>query len=485
MTGSLFLNGVDDRRDVKLFIACLFVGFLGIVLLKMAWNANQIVVTLFPCAVLVGYTFYVWHTKSYQLRGDRAGDSVYYLGFLYTLLSLGLSLYQFVMAGMGAREIVGNLGIALFTTIIGLAGRVVLTQLREDPVEIEESARIALAEAVSLVRSELSQMVEDVNIFRSTTMLSIVEGAEELSRETNQALTENVTAFTSSARAVIDRIEEVFADFGENAKKLNKVSAGTINSLEKLINRVEAIEAPQSLISAKFDPLAERISEVITIFNVRTEEQRLAVDRLRTLVEETAAKAEQSMDGMAMLASAVGTIVDGIERQTKTVTADSETLCTLADNIKVYLSEIPEKQGGVVSKLIETTEVALQNLTTSVNQTLEDLAESQRGAAGKLSSALEQAVYGVEEAVQVLKNTSSSLTEEARKSAEDAKKAAELALNGFTGHLDEIGKVARNNIVAQAEMINDTAKSLVAAASALTVSVDDEDGAAIPAQSSV
>ena len=485
MAESLILKQVDDRKDVKLFIACLFIGFLGIILLKMAWQANQVVGTLFPCAVLIGYTVYVWRTKRYQLRGDRAGDSVYYLGFLYTLLSLGLSLYQFVMAGMGAREIVGNLGIALFTTIIGLAGRVVLTQLREDPVEIEESARMALAEAASQVRSELAQMVEDVNTFRRTTMQSIVEGAEELSRETNKALTENVTAFTSSARAVVDRIEEVFADFGDNAKKLNKVSAGTVTALEKLINRVEAIEAPQSLISAKFDPLVERISEVITIFNVRTEEQRLAVDRLRTLVEETTAKAGQSMDGMATLASTVGKVVDGIERQTKAVSDDAEAVRSLADNIKASLSEIPEKQEAVSSKLTETTEAALQTLTTSVSQTLEDLAESQREAAEKLSAALKQAVNGVEEAVQALKGTSSSLTEEARRSSEDAKKAAEHALQGFTGRLDEIGEAARKNIEAQAEKFNNAAKSMAAAASVLVDSVDGKNGTAMPAQPSV
>jgi hypothetical protein len=417
MAESLILKQVDDRKDVKLFIVCLFVGFAGIVLLKMWWHADQVVVTLFPCAALVLYTVYVWRAKRYQLRGDRAGDSVYYLGFLYTLLSLGLSLYQFVMAGMGAREIVGNLGIALFTTIIGLAGRVVLTQLREDPVEIEESARMALAEAASQVRSELAQMVEDVNIFRRITMQSIVEGAEELSRETNKALLENVTAFTSSARAVIDRIEEVFADFGDNAKKLNKVSSGTVTALEKLINRVEAIEAPQGLISVKFDPLVERISEVITIFNAHTEEQRIAVDQLQILLEETTVKARHSMEGMTLLATSVSRVVDGIEKQEKIITADADAVRNMANMIKSLLAEIPEQQGAAFSKLTETTE-----------------------------------------AVRTLRESSSYLTEY-------AKNLTNASLRELINRLDKIGDAARKKMEAQADKLSDTDDGLATARS--------------------
>lgn len=453
MAESLILRQVDDRKDVKLFIASLLIGFAGIILLKLVWHADQIVVTLFPCVILLAYTYYVWRTKCYQLRGDRAGDSVYYLGFLYTLLSLGLSLYQFVLAGMGAREIVGNLGIALSTTILGLAGRVILTQLREDPVEIEESARMALAEAASQVRSELAQMVEDVNTFRRTTMQSIVEGAEELSRETNKALSENVTAFTSSARAVVDRIEEVFAEFGDNAKKLNKVSAGTVNALEKLIARVEAIEAPQSLISAKFDPLAERIGEVITVFNVRTEEQRLAVDRLRAMVEETASKAGTSLDGMASLATSIGRIVDGVESQAKAVSADAEAIRTLVEVVRASLSEIPERHGAASTKLAETAEEAFSSLSTTVGHSLDDMVRSQQEGVEKLTEALTQAVESVEEAVRALKGSSSALTEHAKTSAEEA-------LRAFTARLDEIGESTRRSVEQQVVRIGQTVGEL-------------------------
>lgn len=442
MAESAFLKKVDDRNDVWLFIIALAVGFVGILGLKFS-GAHQGWVTAFPSVILTAYFAYVWRTKRYQLRGDRAGDSVYYLGFLYTLLSLGISLFQFVFAGMGPREIVGNLGIALTTTILGLAGRVVLTQLREDPVEIEESARMALAEAAAQVRAELLQMVEDVNIFRRTTVQAIVEGSEEISRETNKALSENVTAFTSSARAVIDRIEEVFADFGDNAKRLNRASTKTVDALEKLIARVEAIEAPQTLISAKFDPLTDRIREVIQTFNARTEEQRHAVDRLRILVEETTAKAGTSLDGMAAVVETVAKAMESISSQTQSVTTNAEIVRSLSQALQATLDGATETQSKNSAKLAGAADAALQTLTSSVNRTLEELFESQRGTAEILAESLSRAMTSIESSIASLRDSAEQMREHSESKTTEA-------LRTLTEQLDNIGEQARNAIQDQA-----------------------------------
>ena len=77
MAESAFVNPISDRNDVKLFIWSLVIGFFSILILKFG-GAHQVIVTLVPCSILGGYLWYIWHTKAYQLRGDRAGDSVYY-----------------------------------------------------------------------------------------------------------------------------------------------------------------------------------------------------------------------------------------------------------------------------------------------------------------------------------------------------------------------------------------------------------------------
>lgn len=448
----------NDREDVYLFIALLVIGFVAILALKFIVRADQVIVTLVPCGLLVVYIGYVCYTKRYQLNGDRAGDSVYYLGFLYTLLSLGLSLAQFVWAGMSARDIVGNLGIALFTTIVGLAGRVILTQLRVDPVATEQHARLALAQATSEVRSELAQMVEDVNIFRRVTVQVISEGSQEVAKETQKALQENVAAFTASAKSVIERIEEVFADFGANAKKLNQASSSTIGALEKLIERVEAIDAPQNLISAKFDPLAERIGEVFTNFNTQADAQRVAVDRLRQAFETSTDRVSGSMEKIGAISTSVQGLVDSIDAQAKTMASNADAVRGLAEQVKVTLTEAASQQSAATGKLVSGFEDSLKRVTGTTGQTLEELTTAQRKAAETMAASLKLAVEGVEGALAALKDHSASLSDQARHQAEAAVRQLQERLEG-------VGKDAQQAIDLQTGKIEEIAKTLTDAAS--------------------
>lgn len=448
----------NDREDVYLFIALLLIGFAAILALKFIVRADQVVVTIVPCALLVVYIGYVWFTKRYLLNGDRAGDSVYYLGFLYTLLSLGLSLAQFVWAGMSARDIVGNLGIALFTTIVGLAGRVVLTQLRVDPVATEQHARLALAQATTEVRTELAQMVEDVNIFRRVTVQVISEGSQEVAKETQKALQENVAAFTSSAKAVIERIEEVFADFGSNAKKLNEASSGTIHALEKLIERVEAIDAPQNLISAKFDPLAERIGEVFTKFNTEADAQRAAVDRLRQAFETSTERVGGSMEKIGAISTSVKALVDGIDAQAKTMAANADAVRGLAEQVKATLTDAASQQTAATSRLISGFEDGLKQVSGTTGEALNELVTTQRKAAEAMAASLKLAVEGVESALMALRASSENLSDQARQHAE-------TAVRQLQERLADIGKGAQEAIDVQTGKIEEIAKSLTEAAS--------------------
>lgn len=443
----------DNRKDITLFVICMVVGLAGIIALKFFFYASQFWVSAFPCTVLIFYFIYVTATKRYQLRGDRAGDSVYYLGFLYTLLSLGLSLYQFVLAGMGPREIVGNLGIALSTTILGLMGRVVLTQLREDPIEMEESARMALAQAATEVRGELAHMVEDVAIFRRTTVQQIVQGTEELSRETNKALGENVAAFTASAKSVIERIEQVFADFGDNAKKLNKASGATIVALEKLIERVEAIEAPQSLISAKFDPLAERIGDIFKDFDARERQQQAAVDRLRSAFETSTDRVSKSMEDIGSLSAAIKSLSENFERQSAGMKSSAEAVQLLSEKVASTLSDAAERQVSTGGKLIEAMDDNLRKLIAATDEALKDLVKSQRQASDNMNGALQEASTGVASALKELESGTIGLTAH-------AKLQAEFAVAELKQRLEEIGAAAKQSVDRQSVAFEEAARRL-------------------------
>src|SRR5690242_19898973 len=115
-------------------------------------------VTLVPVGVMVAYALLLGVARLFRLRDDQSGDNLYYMGFLFTLTSLAVTLYQF--SGIGtAEQIVQNFGIAIASTIAGITLRIFFNQMRRDPVEVEHTARLELADASRRVRRELEGTV--------------------------------------------------------------------------------------------------------------------------------------------------------------------------------------------------------------------------------------------------------------------------------------------------------------------------------------
>ena len=175
------------------FSAFLAAGCLYIVTAKL-WGIGAGWVTGVPVMLMAAYAATLLLAPSARLRDDQAGDNVYYMGFLYTLTSLGVSLYQFGDADSGTA-IVRNFGIAVASTIAGVAGRVLFAQMRRDPVEVERSARMELAEAARRVRRELDGSVVEFGFFRRQMQQMVEEGLAETRGSLDKAWEETAVTF--------------------------------------------------------------------------------------------------------------------------------------------------------------------------------------------------------------------------------------------------------------------------------------------------
>src|SRR3984957_10365113 len=107
-------------------------GCAYIILAKLD-GIEQFYVTFVPVGIMIVYALLLGMARGLRLRDDQSGDNLYYMGFLFTLTSLGVSLYQF-SATRAAEEIVQNFGIAIGSTIAGVGRRRILHQIRRAPV---------------------------------------------------------------------------------------------------------------------------------------------------------------------------------------------------------------------------------------------------------------------------------------------------------------------------------------------------------------
>lgn len=140
-------------------------GSLVLVLVKATWSHwFPPVVLSFLLIVLYGLLVWDWDAK--RPRFDHAGDNLYYVGFLYTLVSLAVSLFRFTGDDY-ADDIVQGFGVALSSTVFGLIGRVLVNQPDlDEPVAVEARSRQDLVKAHRELRAQMDYAIEDYKRFR-------------------------------------------------------------------------------------------------------------------------------------------------------------------------------------------------------------------------------------------------------------------------------------------------------------------------------
>lgn len=308
--------GLPRKKPVQSFFdkymfGCVFIiGSIGIVLLKF-FQLPQHYVTAFPVALMLVYAAILAKIRERKLSEDQSGDNLYYLGFLYTLVSLSYALYNFTSSSSQSAvsasidPIINSFGIALATTIVGLMLRIIFNQMRHDIVDVEVEARIELANAATRLRTELDQITLDMNHFGRATKQSIAEGLQAVSQEASDAMSQSATKFGEVAEELCNRMNKTLDSFAQNTESLNKTSTGMVTAIESLLKRVENIEAPTDLITTKIAPAMDAIKEAGEAINKRASSDGKVLARLTTAIENALASSsllEQNVSALNSVA---------------------------------------------------------------------------------------------------------------------------------------------------------------------------------------
>jgi len=254
------------------FLAFVVAGALFVILAKLSGLPNWFVV-LVPVAIMLAYAGMAWFVRSLRLRDDQTGDNLYYMGFIFTLTSLAVALYQFE-PDTGFDQVVRNFGVAISSTITGIALRVVFNQMRQDPIEVEQAARQDLAEASRRVCAELYETVLAFNHFRTATFQSIEEGQEELRK---RLVSHDQEMATHAAKHVEDGAIKTGASLHAFAMKIDGMAgrmdseAGKLaGSLASLNAKLEALQTPDKVIEVKLEPLVQSLSAAVAEFSAQS-----------------------------------------------------------------------------------------------------------------------------------------------------------------------------------------------------------------------
>ena len=216
------------------------------------------------------YTVYIWVTKNRSgVSVDRASDNVYYLGLLFTLTSLAYSLIKLTFFDMTKSMLVLSLlpdfGLALFSTITGIFGRIILQQMRNDPRDIETEAREELGIAMKQLRETLGEVTLNLNDLSEQMKVSLIGLNHTVSQTIEQTASENMR--------VIKNVTEEVASFSSTLKiQASEVTASASSATEQFKFLLEQVSNQMNkfpkLLSEKF---TQTSSELMTLTeNIQT-----------------------------------------------------------------------------------------------------------------------------------------------------------------------------------------------------------------------
>jgi len=297
---------ITDSHSIGALLFCLFIIVgSGYILYAKMHLADAFAVTSVPVVTMLVYAAFVKLIPFFRLREDQAGDNLYYMGFLFTLTSLGVSLYQFRADG-AAEEIVQNFGVAVGSTIAGVALRVIFNQMRLDPEDVEQSARLELAEAARRVRKELDGTAIELAHFRRSSQQAIMEGFEEVrqgmeavstrivssfeaviaraSKPLDAAATNTSSTLTNMARLIAEALSAAAQKLAVENDRLSAGAAQLTSVLQSTAENLASMQIPEKTIEIGIQPLVTGLSQSVEDFGNRVVmmgmEEKAALSRI-------------------------------------------------------------------------------------------------------------------------------------------------------------------------------------------------------------
>ena len=183
-----------------------------------------------PLIIILFYAYTVNNDTSDTLSIEQKADSVYYMGFILTLFAMTASL-----VALSANEeirfnaIVVNFGLALMTTILGLAIRIMWLQLSSQN----------LADAESILRDRIIRRSQDLQDQTEKVVASIT------------ALSNQLTDVSEPLKVSFDKLInnlDINEDISKKLEVLDRSADSAAQSLRIIANLAERLDISVSML---------------------------------------------------------------------------------------------------------------------------------------------------------------------------------------------------------------------------------------------
>jgi len=218
---------------------------------------------------IVGYIIYGNQIATKYRYLPDFGDSVYYLGFIFTLMSLlGATIFEKLSAD--PSKTISYFGMALSTTILGLIYRTYhsqFTDVNSDPID---KAKEELANELSKFKNGLNEIM-----LRTSDTLKVFE------KDIPEALSASLVNLSYS----FNKIDQELGEVESTHRKINEKISSTYSEIcqkaaESSIGLIETFENLNSNVKYKSSAINKELSNSVKVLKVFNKNTNVFIDNI-------------------------------------------------------------------------------------------------------------------------------------------------------------------------------------------------------------
>lgn len=240
----------------NLFGLHLFIGIIAILFFAFyeSYPFYYSVIAL-TCVMAI---YFAWSfTFVRNVPADTVGDSNYYLGFIFTLIALVVTLvFKFKIIEGEDFKVVGliqEFGVAMVTTLVGLIARIYISHFSITPDEADEEVRNKIAESVTKLATQLKLAEENLQTAVNNQENRITQFVSSSTDIVKEFFTEQSEAFKKTSDEYREAIVENSSELKKQTNQLNstfqKITTNTDSFYESLKNISESAQSLETSIT--------------------------------------------------------------------------------------------------------------------------------------------------------------------------------------------------------------------------------------------
>lgn len=342
----------QDQPVSRTFLICLAAGFVAACLGLVGNPTIQQIGFIGPILATVVYPLWgrtLGFHKVPSLR-ERFADNCYYLGFIFTQISLVLGFAPVALWGqeVSSQDVLRFFGVALGASLVGLVARTVLIQTTH-----------SVSENSDIVENEIEQLAMAVAA-QSRTVLSEFQGLTKELGKTYQGLSKELAAS-------VNGISSVLVDFRRS------LQAG-----------VTTVEVGSAAVTAAADKTAHGIEQEHASLIQAVQRASQAIEQLQSGLHEKVASATDTVQRSAQELSRGAAALT-------TVAGLADTIAALNQRVADVGGRVGQMDDMVGSTTASFGEAADRN-TLAMQQALDQVRGDVLGRAAAFQSELDEAV---------------------------------------------------------------------------------------------